>query len=162
MKRELASLKKLKHRNIVHLHEVYASERKAELLFEYLDCDLFGLIKTGVLLIPQAKSLSRQLLEGLAFMHAKGYIHRDIKCEKPFCRVTRVFCLTPTLKCAGQNILISTEGLLKIADLGLARQTSADEDLTNRVVSLWYRSPELLLGETRYSTGPDIWSAGYV
>ena len=59
------------------------------------------------------------------------------------------------------NLLISNTGQLKLADFGLARPLIVDSgQLTNRVVTLWYRAPELLLGATKYTSAIDIWSAG--
>ena len=68
-------------------------------------------------------------------------MHRDIKTE---------------------NILISKEGVLKIADFGLARKIEENCNFTNKVVTLWYRPPELLLGDRKYTTAVDMWSAGCV
>ena len=83
------------------------------------------------------------MLEGLKYLHRNNIIHRDIK---------------------GANMLISHEGVLKLGDFGLARETASPgkENLTNRVVTLWYRAPELLLGETKYTAKIDIWSVGCV
>ena len=58
--------------------------------------------------------------------------------------------------------MITREGCLKIADWGLARSFyTADVKYTNRVITLWYRPPELLLGTEQYSTPVDMWSIGY-
>lgn len=71
-------------------------------------------------------------------------IHRDIK---------------------GANILISSDGHVKLADFGLARIFYPGNEhvhYTNRVVTLWYRAPELLLGARNYSETVDTWSVGCV
>lgn len=85
----------------------------------------------------------QQLLSGLQHCHEKGILHRDIK---------------------GSNLLIDKDGLLKIADFGLANfyQEKEKRPLTSRVVTLWYRAPELLLGSTDYGVGIDLWSAGCI
>jgi CTD kinase subunit alpha len=59
---------------------------------------------------------------------------------------------------------VSNEGVLKIADFGLARFYAKRHqlDYTNRVITIWYRSPELLLGETKYTAAVDVWSAACV
>jgi len=82
-----------------------------------------------------------QLLSGLQHCHERGILHRDIK---------------------GSNLLIDKNGMLKIADFGLANFYGPDRHrpLTSRVVTLWYRAPELLLGDTDYGVGVDLWSAG--
>jgi CTD kinase subunit alpha len=83
------------------------------------------------------------MLCGLAYLHQKGVIHRDIK---------------------SSNILLNSRGELKIGDFGLARffQKRRRADYTNRVITLCYRPPELLLGATIYGPEVDMWSAGYV
>lgn len=84
-----------------------------------------------------------QLLSGLQHCHDKGILHRDIK---------------------GSNLLIDKDGVLKIADFGLANcyKNKPRRPLTSRVVTLWYRAPELLLGATDYGVGIDLWSAGCI
>ena len=65
------------------------------------------------------------------------------------------------------NILITKQGILKLADFGLARAFSISAKgqgnrYTNRVVTLWYRPPELLLGERNYGPAVDMWGAGCI
>lgn len=61
----------------------------------------------------------------------------------------------------GANVLVSNNGDVKLADFGLARLYKQNgADLTKRVVTLWYRAPELLLGQTKYTSAVDMWSAG--
>ena len=116
------------------------------MVFEYLSHDLTGLLNhpTFKLDHAQKKDLAKQLFEGLDYLHRRGVLHRDIKAA---------------------NILISNEGQLKLADFGLARfyaKRGRKLDYTNRVITIWYRSPELLLGETQYGPAVDIWSAACV
>lgn len=65
------------------------------------------------------------------------------------------------------NVLITKNGILKLADFGLARAFSANKNgqpnrYTNRVVTLWYRPPELLLGDRNYGPPVDLWGAGCI
>jgi serine/threonine protein kinase len=85
----------------------------------------------------------QQLLSGLEHCHSRGVLHRDIK---------------------GANLLLDNNGILKIADFGLATffNPNLKQNLTSRVVTLWYRPPELLLGATNYGAAVDIWSAGCI
>ncbi|KAH8830516.1 hypothetical protein DL96DRAFT_1593255 [Flagelloscypha sp. PMI_526] len=120
--REIKLLQSLKHQNVIRLHEMMTQ-------FVFTDGHL--------------KSFCHQMLSGLAYLHHKGVIHRDIK---------------------GSNILVNNRGQLKLADFGLARfyQKRRRSDYTNRVITLWYRPPELLLGATVYGAEVDMWSAGCI
>ena len=143
--REIKLLQSLRHENVVKLQEVMVENNDCFMVFEYLSHDLTGLLNhpSFKLEASHKKHLSRQLFEGLQYLHRKGVLHRDIKAA---------------------NILVSAEGLLKIADFGLARfyNKRGKQDYTNRVITIWYRSPELLLGETQYGPAVDIWSAACV
>ncbi|KAK3684750.1 kinase-like domain-containing protein [Podospora appendiculata] len=143
--REIKLLRSLKHENIVKLQEVMVESNECFMVFEYLAHDLTGLLNHPDFTLEAAhkKHLARQLFEGLDYLHTRGVLHRDIKAA---------------------NILVSNEGILKIADFGLARFYAKHHqvDYTNRVITIWYRSPELLLGETQYGPAVDIWSAACV
>ena len=143
--REIKLLRSLGHKNIVQLQEVMVEANDCFMVFEYLSHDLTGLLNhpTYTLEPGHRKHLAQQLFEGLDYLHTRGVLHRDIKAA---------------------NILVSNEGVLKLADFGLARFYAKHHqlDYTNRVITIWYRSPELLLGETQYGPAVDIWSAACV
>ncbi|PGH35736.1 CMGC/CDK/CRK7 protein kinase [[Emmonsia] crescens] len=143
--REIRLLQHLRHDNVVCLQEVMVEKNECFMVFEYLSHDLTGLINhpTFSLSAAHKKHLARQMFDGLNYLHHRGVLHRDIKAA---------------------NILISNQGQLKFADFGLARffSKSRQLDYTNRVITIWYRPPELLLGETRYGPAVDIWSAACV
>lgn len=114
------------------------------LVFEYMEHDLNGLIDKKVSLdVSQVKYIMQQLLEALDYLHSNNIMHRDIK---------------------GANVLINNKGEVKLADFGLARllDTHLVPHYTNRVATLWYRAPELLLGSNKYTTAIDMWSLGCV
>lgn len=150
--REVKLLQGLKHENVVRLHEMMLSKHSIYMVFEYLQHDLNGILAQPSITFSPAniKSLAAQLLAGLAYLHKHRILHRDLKCS---------------------NLLLNNEGTLKLADFGLARtyvkQTRPSArnetlDYTNRVVTLWYRAPELLFGETSYDDAIDIWGAGCI
>lgn len=143
--REIALLKELNHTNVVRLIDVVHSDKKLYLVFEYLYQDLKKLMDashpTG-LPLPLVKSYLWQLLQGIAYCHSHRVLHRDLK---------------------PQNLLIDTEGNIKLADFGLARAFGVPlRTYTHEVVTLWYRAPEILLGTKFYSTSVDVWSIGCI
>lgn len=143
--REIKLLQHLRSHNVVSLLEVMVERNECFMVFEYLAHDLTGLINHPTFTLTEAhkKDLAKQMFEGLNYLHHRSVLHRDIKAA---------------------NILISNTGLLKYADFGLARffSKSRQLDYTNRVITIWYRPPELLLGETRYGPAVDVWSAACV
>ncbi|WOL02061.1 putative serine/threonine-protein kinase [Canna indica] len=147
MAREILILRRLDHPNIVKLEGLVTSRMSCSLylVFEYMEHDLAGLSSFPGLKFsePQVKCYMQQLLRGLDHCHSRGILHRDIK---------------------GSNLLIDNNGTLKIADFGLASFFDPEHrlPLTSRVVTLWYRPPELLLGATNYGVAVDLWSAGCI
>ncbi|XP_066998284.2 cyclin-dependent kinase 12 isoform X2 [Anabrus simplex] len=153
--REIKILRQLNHKNIVNLREIVTDKEDAldfrkdkgsfYLVFEYMDHDLMGLLESGMVDFSEYHnaSIMRQLLDGLSYCHKKTFLHRDIKCS---------------------NILMNNRGEVKLADFGLARLYNAERErpYTNKVITLWYRPPELLLGEEKYGPAIDVWSCGCI
>lgn len=142
--REISLLRELSHENIVELKDCVQSEGKLYLVFEFLDKDLKKYMEaTNGLLKPLlVKSYLFQCCRGLAFCHARGVMHRDLK---------------------PQNLLVTMDGRLKLADFGLARAFCPPiRPLTHEVVTLWYRPPEILLGSQTYAPPVDIWGIGTI
>jgi serine/threonine protein kinase len=134
----------LKHPNIVELSDVIQSEGRLYLVFEFVDKDLKKYLEAcnGPLSSQLIKSYSIQLLRGLEYCHVRGIMHRDLK---------------------PQNILVSRDGRLKIADFGLARAfVPPIRPFTHEVVTLWYRPPEILLGCKTYALPVDMWAVGTI
>ncbi|GMM50611.1 cyclin-dependent serine/threonine protein kinase [Starmerella bacillaris] len=141
--REIKLLQKLNHVNIIVLNEIVVEKQDVYVVFDYIEHDLAGLMLNSELTfsVPHIKSVMKQLLSALNYIHSCQIVHRDIK---------------------GSNILITAKGVVKLADFGLARFINPDKQAryTNRVITLWYRPPEILLGAEKYAYEVDIWGAG--
>lgn len=148
------------------LKDVDNSDGKLVLAFEWMDKDLKKYMDSapGGISMPLIKSYLYQLLRGMDYCHGRGVMHRDLK---------------------PQNLLVDRKGVLKIADFGLARafmlpmraythevcagsQSRASCPLLRapptplQVVTLWYRAPEILLGQRAYAPAVDMWSIGAI
>ena len=126
---EISLLKQIDHPNIIKLKEIIVSRPNKRnlqrgstfLVFEYMDHDFAGIFKMKIKYsLPEIKSLLKQLLEGVAYLHRNKILHRDIK---------------------SANILLNDEGNLKLADFGLGRKIRFESYFTYKVVTLWYRAP---------------------
>ncbi|XP_072286511.1 cyclin-dependent kinase 20 isoform X2 [Pyxicephalus adspersus] len=115
------------------------------LVFEYMLSDLSEVIRNSdqPLTEAQVKGYMMMLLKGVKFCHENSIMHRDLK---------------------PANLLISSTGILKIADFGLARVFSNDHGrlYSHQVATRWYRAPELLYGARKYHEGVDLWAVGCI
>ncbi|XP_028029044.1 cyclin-dependent kinase 14 isoform X1 [Bombyx mandarina] len=142
--REASLLKELKHANIVTLHDIVHTRETLTFVFEFVDTDLSQYMERhpGGLNHHNVRLFMFQLLRGLSYCHRRRVLHRDVK---------------------PQNLLISSQGELKLADFGLARAKSVpSHTYSHEVVTLWYRPPDVLLGSTEYSTSLDMWGVGCI
>lgn len=141
--REISLLKEVcQHPNVITLREVLHTPRKLYLVFDFVDRDLKKHMEKNVLTPIIVKRFLFQLLRGIAHCHSRRILHRDLK---------------------PQNLLISADGSLIIADFGLARAVGIPvRAYTHEVVTLWYRAPEVLLGSRTYAAPVDIWSIGCI
>ncbi|KAJ6808576.1 cyclin-dependent kinase G-2 isoform X1 [Iris pallida] len=144
--REINILLSFHHPSIVDVKEVVvgSSLDSIFMVMEYMEHDLKGLMETMKQPFSQSevKCLMLQLLAGVKYLHDNWVLHRDLKTS---------------------NILMNNRGELKICDFGLSRQYGSPlKPYTQLVVTLWYRSPELLLGAKEYSTAIDMWSLGCI
>lgn len=154
--REIKILQLLKHENVVNLIEICRTKAtqfnrykgSIYLVFDFCEHDLAGLLSNANVkfTLAEIKKVMQMLLNGLYYIHRNKILHRDMKAA---------------------NVLITRDGVLKLADFGLARafslaKNSQGNRYTNRVVTLWYRPPELLLGERDYGPPIDLWGAGCI
>ena len=142
--REVDVLRKLApHPNIVELLDIRRDDQdNVYLVFPLIDNDLLGILdyaESAHMSVGQIAGYMKDLFTALAYCHANNVIHRDIKCE---------------------NILVTREGVVKLADFGLAREMlSQYPRYTNPVQTLYGRAPELLLGAVDYDDRIDVWAA---
>lgn len=144
--RELNALRQCEHENLVELFGNHTHGANLVLVMPYIPVSLGELLdrREDPLSESLAATLARNLLNGLQAIHEQGLIHRDLK---------------------PHNILLTAEGVLKIADFGQARllpPRELEQPLTPAVATRWYRAPELLFGAHDYGAGVDIWAAGCV
>jgi len=143
--KELKSLRKLNHLNIVKLKEVVKVSDDLYFVFELLEQNVLQLYtevrdKGKSLTETQIKSVVYQTAAGLAYMHKQGFFHRDMKPE---------------------NLLI-TNDTVKIADFGLAREVRSRPPYTEYISTRWYRAPEILLKSSVYNSPVDIFALGCI
>ncbi|KAL7840907.1 hypothetical protein AOLI_G00262300 [Acnodon oligacanthus] len=141
--REVKSLKKLNHANVVKLKEVIRENDHLYFVFEYMKENLYQLMKDRNKLFPESvvRNITFQILQGLSFIHKHGFFHRDMKPE---------------------NLLCMGPELVKIADFGLAREIRSRPPYTDYVSTRWYRAPEVLLRSSMYSSPIDTWAVGCI
>ena len=140
--REVQSLRKLRHPNIVKLKEVIRENDTLHMVFENLECNLYELMKDRKKFFPesQVRNLMFQILQGLNHMHKHGYFHRDMKPE---------------------NVLVAKD-VAKVADFGLAREIRSQPPYTEYVSTRWYRAPEVLLRTRDYNAPVDMFAVGCI
>ncbi|ETV91275.1 CMGC/CDK protein kinase, variant 3 [Aphanomyces invadans] len=145
--REIKLLKRLCQENCVQLKDVVVGRKRSGvfLVFEYCEHDLSALMSNVDCPFSESevKRVLMELLSAVEYLHSMNIIHRDLKLS---------------------NILYDGFGRVKLADFGLARETGfpLPSNMTPKVVTLWYRAPELLLGAESYSPSIDIWACGCI
>jgi len=140
--KEVKSLRKIKHDNVVKLIEVFRESDQLYLVFELCEGNLLKLFSGRQSPLPDAviRHIIYQLLSGIDAVHRYGFFHRDLKPE---------------------NILFCGD-VLKIVDFGLAREIRSRPPYTNYIGTRYYRAPEILLHHDFYNTPVDIWAVGAI
>ena len=146
--REIMFLQEMDHENIIKLYNVIRADNDKDiyLVFEYMETDLHAVIRAKILEDIHKQYVMYQTLKCLKYMHSADLLHRDLK---------------------PSNILLNSDCLVKVADLGLARSVAMKEEsaipvMTEYVATRWYRAPEILLGSQKYTKAVDMWSLGCI
>ena len=122
--KQLSLLTKLKNKNIIEVIESFTNNENQYLITSYYKYNLLNIIKEKKLSEKIIKGIMKQLLTSVNFLHSQNYIHRDIKPD---------------------NILISSEGVLKLTDFDLCTEIpkNKNEPLSRNVITLYYKPPVL-------------------
>jgi len=140
--REIKNLQVLSHPNVIRLYDCYSADASIHMVIEFCPIDLQTIINSKIVLTHQdVKSYMKMTLEGMAYCHSRFILHRDMKPD---------------------NLLIGADGVVRIADFGLAKSYPSSGLLTSDVVTAFYKAPELLFGARQYSASIDIWSVGCI
>ena len=140
--KEVKSLRKIKHENVMRLLQIFRENDHLFLVFELLGDSLIKTIQNHTNGFEEAeiRYIAKQILEGLAFVHKQGFFHRDMKPE---------------------NLLWGGDKL-KIADFGLAREIRSRPPYTEYISTRWYRAPEIVLRHEFYNSPVDLWAVGAI
>ncbi|CAN6285866.1 unnamed protein product [Urochloa humidicola] len=146
IKREISTMKLIKHPNVVQLHEVMASKTKIYMVLEFVDGgELFDkIVNSGRLAEDEARRYFHQLINAVDYCHSRGVYHRDLKPE---------------------NLLLDSHGTLKVSDFGLsafAPQTKEDGLLHTACGTPNYVAPEVLADKGYDGMAADVWSCGII
>lgn len=144
--KEVKSLRKIKHTNVVKLLQIFREDGVLYLVFELMGETLLKTINryaskgTGFS-VDEVRNVMRQIFTGLAFIHKQGFFHRDMKPD---------------------NVMWGDNGVIKISDFGLAREIRSRPPYTEYISTRWYRAPEMVLRSMYYNSPVDIWAAGAI
>uniref|UniRef100_A0A8C7LBZ1 Serine/threonine-protein kinase STK11 n=1 Tax=Oncorhynchus kisutch TaxID=8019 RepID=A0A8C7LBZ1_ONCKI len=148
VKKEIQLLRRLQHKNVIHLVDVLYNEEKQKIypFFCYCVCgmqEMLDSVPEKRFPVFQAHGYFLQLLDGLEYLHSQGIVHKDIK---------------------PGNLLLTTDGALKISDLGVAEALhpfAEDDTCRTSQGSPAFQPPEIANGLDTFSGFKvDIWSAG--
>eukprot|EP00512_Aurantiochytrium_limacinum_P000821 CAMPEP_0171484442 /NCGR_PEP_ID=MMETSP0958-20121227/6_1 /TAXON_ID=87120 /ORGANISM="Aurantiochytrium limacinum, Strain ATCCMYA-1381" /LENGTH=319 /DNA_ID=CAMNT_0012017149 /DNA_START=384 /DNA_END=1344 /DNA_ORIENTATION=- len=148
--REVLSLRLAgRHGNVVELLDVYAHGLSMCLVMELAEVDLDELIEanSGLELSRDeavVKYLTREILQGLNYLHGLGIMHRDVKPSNKY--------------------IALEDGRVKLGDFGLARSFRYQDGRTysHQIMTRWFRAPEVLFGSRRYDATVDVWAVGVI
>lgn len=141
--REIKHMQYLSHPNVLKLYEAYTADDCIHMVLEFCPTDLERVINDKSIFLKgeHIQSYMAMAIAGVAFCHDNFVLHRDLK---------------------PSNLLIGLNGSIRVADFGLAKSYPTSGNMTPTVVTIWYRSPELLFGAKHYSAAVDVWAMGCI
>ncbi|KRX01276.1 Protein kinase-like domain [Pseudocohnilembus persalinus] len=151
--REIRILRYLNHENIIYLSNLHYDDSEEGqdfgniyIITEFIDIDLYKVIKSGQNLTDEhIQFIIYQILKAVKYLHSANIVHRDLK---------------------PSNLLATERCEIRVCDFGLSRQinnlpqSQGDQNMTEYVVTRYYRAPEIMLSSHEYSKAVDIWSVG--
>lgn len=156
--REIISLKKLNHKNIISILDVITNSESIYIVQELMQMDLHSFISKYKTNIPIniIKSILYQILSGIAYVHSKNFFHRDLKPQN----------ILVNLPYSNWNCSCESEKdypVVKITDFGFCRVfCNSNKKYSKETMTPLYRAPEVLLGEEEYTSKVDLWSIGCI
>ncbi|XP_061355093.1 mitogen-activated protein kinase kinase kinase 3-like [Gastrolobium bilobum] len=141
LNQEISLLSQLSHPNIVQYYESDLGEEALSVYLEYVSGGSIHklLQQYGAFKEPVIQNYTRQIVSGLAYLHGRNTVHRDIK---------------------GANILVDPNGEIKLADFGMAKHINASSSMLSFKGSPYWMAPEVVMNTNGYSLPVDIWSLG--
>jgi serine/threonine protein kinase len=147
--REIKMLRHFKHENVIGLRDLIPPPEEEPfndiyIVLDFMETDLHKIIYSkNELTDEHIQYFLYQILKGMKYIHSANVIHRDLK---------------------PSNLLLNSNCDLKICDFGLARgvKENVDYELTEYVVTRWYRAPEVMCSCQDYDSKIDVWSIGCI
>ncbi|XP_021675730.2 mitogen-activated protein kinase kinase kinase 3 [Hevea brasiliensis] len=141
LNQEIALLSELSHPNIVRYYGSKMVEDKLSVYLQYVSGGSIQklLNEYGPFAEPVIRSYTKQILSGLAYLHKRNTVHRDIK---------------------GANILVDPNGEIKLVDFGMAKHTKSGSSMLSFKGSPYWMAPEVIMNTSSYNLAVDIWSLG--
>lgn len=163
--REVAMLRRLRHANIIRLRHLIVDELQLCMLLDLMQCDLKHYYQNalcGCLLPSETRAIMRQMAHGLRYCHSHGVLHRDMKPNNVLVRSAEVHNDGDRGEDCPPRMQKDCPPLIQIADFDQAIRLVPGRLNTHCAGTIWYRPPEMILGDRKYGTAVDMWALGCI